>query len=212
MSLSVRFPSLPVLLSCGFALLAIAGCAPQDQIAHYSVPKPESIETPLIRPSNSGGMPPAMGGGLGSGMARPAPAASASDLKFTRPETWTETAGNQFSLKAFEVTDGDDRIEITVSSAGGDLTANMNRWRGQVGLPAASPEELDKAYQPLEVNGQEGKFIEMHGPEDAPKKDSILGAVVVEGDRTWFIKLRGSTKLAERERANFEAFAKSLEW
>ncbi|WP_425616040.1 hypothetical protein NA78x_005979 [Anatilimnocola sp. NA78] len=191
------------------ALLVFAGCAPQDQLAHYSVPKPESIETPLIRPANSGGMPPAMGGG---GMTRQPPAAAASDLKFAKPEGWTETAGNAFSLKAFEVTDGSDKIDITVSSAGGDLTANMNRWRGQVGLPEASAEELEQAYKPLEVNGQAGKFIEMHAPEGAAQKDSILGAVVVEGDRTWFIKLRGSTKLAERERANFEAFAKSLEW
>jgi hypothetical protein len=89
--------------------LLAAGCQQRDQIAAYSVPKPESIETPIDRPKMPGGMPPMMG-------QRPTtPAAPASDLKFDKPEGWTESAGNAFSQAAFEVVDGDQRIETTVS-------------------------------------------------------------------------------------------------
>lgn len=190
----------------GLAVFAAAGCQQQDQIATYSVPKPESIETPIAEPKSPGGMPPRM-------PSRPtAPAPAASEVKFDTPEGWKESAGNQFSVAALEVVDGDQRIETTVSPAGGDLLANMNRWRQQVGLSEFTAEEMNKAFEPREVNGQPAKFIEMHAPDTAPKKDSILGVVIEDGDRTWFIKLRGSTDLAKRERENFEAFAKSLKW
>jgi hypothetical protein len=186
-------------------LLSLVGCQQQDQIAVYSVPKPESIETPIDRPKMPAGMPPMMG-------KRPtAPAAPASDLKFDKPEGWTESAGNAFSMAAFEVVDGDQRIETTVSAAGGDLLANMNRWRSQVGLGEFSADEMAKAFEPLEVNGKPANLIEMHS-ESASKADSILGVVVVDGDRTWFVKLRGSTPLAKRERDKLVAFAKSLRW
>lgn len=185
--------------------MVLAGCQKQDQIAVYSVPKPESIETPIDRPKMPGGMPPMMG-------KRPtAPAAPSSDLKFDKPEGWQEAAGNAFSMAAFEVVDGEQRIETTVSAAGGDLLANMNRWRSQVGRGEFTADEMAKAFEPLEVNGKPANFIEMHAPEGG-KPDSILGVVVVDGDRTWFVKLRGSTPLAKRERENLLTFAKSLRW
>jgi hypothetical protein len=202
---------LPALFAAGLlagVLLTAAGCAPEDEIAHYSTPKPESIETPITRPAGMPAMPPGMMPGAG----RPSPSASADDLQFEKPEGWTEAPGNAFSMKAFEVVDGDKRIEITISAAGGDLTANMNRWRAQVKLPDVSADELAKLYQPIEVNRKEAKFVEFHSPESEGNNESILGAVLEDGDRTWFIKLRGSTDLANREREHFQAFAKSVTW
>lgn len=183
-----------------------AGCQQRDQIAAYSVPKPESIETPIIRPGAGSMPPPRMG-------TRPAPPPRepSPDLKFDKPEGWKESAGNAFSMAAFEVVDGDQRIETTVSAAGGDLLANMNRWRMQIGLGEFSADEMAKAFEPLEVNGLPANFIEMHS-EKTDNPESILGVVVVDGERTWFVKLRGSTALAKREREHLLAFAKSLRW
>jgi hypothetical protein len=176
-----------------------------DQIASYTTPKPESIETPLKKPELPPGMTPGM-------QNRPAPSAADENLKYEVPEGWKVATGNQFSLKAFEVVDGDEQIGITVSHVGGDLLANMNRWCDQVGAPRLTADELTAAMQPREVNGEKAMFIEMHSPEGAEMKKSILGIVVPDGDRMWFIKLTGSTALAERERPNLEAFAKSLSW
>lgn len=201
---SWRFLSFGSMLAA-LAMVFAAGCKPQDQIATYSTPKPESIETPIAAP-NAGAMPPRMG-------SRPTgPAAEKPEVKFDKPEGWQESGGTPFSVAAFEVVEGDQRIETTVSPTGGDLLANMNRWRDQVGLPHFTREEMEKAFESREVNGQPAKFIEMHSPDGAPKKDSILGVVVEDGERTWFVKLRGSTELAKREREKFDAFAKSLQW
>ncbi|WP_254510542.1 hypothetical protein [Anatilimnocola floriformis] len=176
----------------------------RDQIASYTTPKPESIATAVASPGfPPGGMPP---------QRVPSKPPPSEDLKFETPAEWKQTAGNQFSLKAFEVVDGSEKVDITVSLTGGELIANMNRWRGQVGLPEFKQEELAEALKPREVNGMSAMFIEMHSPESAPTKKSILGVLVPDGDRTWFIKLIGSTKLAEQERQRFEEFAKSLSW
>jgi hypothetical protein len=192
----------------GFLVLAtglLAGCRPEPQITHYTVPKPESVETPAHQPK----MPPSSG-------VRP-PVASANstgeDLQFEAPAGWKEIPPSSgFTMRALEAVKGDERIEVTISAAGGDLTQNMNRWRMQIGLAEATAAEIEAALKPSEVNGLPAKFIEIHQPEDAPKRQSIMGYVVPEGDRMWFIKLRGSTALAEQERENLAAFAKSLKW
>lgn len=178
-------------------VLAAVGCQPEAQITSYTVPKPESVETPPKKPFRP------------SAAMAPAPSA---DVQFELPEGWQEIQAKQFTIKAFEVVDGDDRLEITISRAGGQLAANMNRWRGQIGLPETSSEMIEASLQPREVNGQPASFIEMHQAEDAENRQSIIGIVIPEGDQTWFLKVRGSTKLAEREREHFESFAKSVRW
>jgi len=184
--------------------IALAGCQPAPQIARYTVPKPESIETPAKEPRTSSGPP-----------ARPASAANprGGDLTFDIPEGWREIPpASSFTLRALEAVKDDQRIEVTISAVGGDLTQNMNRWRTQIGLPETSADEIKSALKPREINGLAGQFIEIHQPESAPDRQSILGYVVPEGEQTWFIKLRGSTALAEQEREHLEAFAQSLKW
>jgi len=175
----------------------------REPITSYTTPKPESIATAVATPEVPGGIPPRLPN------SDPPPS---TDLKFEAPKEWTPTAGNGISLQAFEVVDGTERIDITLSRTGGGLLDNMNRWRGQVGLPPVKQDELAEALKPREVNGMTAMFIEMHSPDDAAKKESIFGVMVPEEGQTWFVKLRGSTKLAEQERERFEAFAKSLSW
>ena len=182
-------------------VLTAVGCQSEDTITSYTVPKPESVETPITEPKSAPVRTPPV-----------RPPAPSSDLKYETPEGWKPAAGNQFSLAALEVVDGDERIETTVSAVGGDLLTNMNRWRGQVGLPDFTEQEMTAAFEPAEINGKSAQYIEMHAPAGAAKADSILGYVIVDGERSWFIKLRGSTPLAKREKENLQAFAKSLQW
>jgi hypothetical protein len=199
----------PAHLLVGFCLVPalvifLAGCRPEPQIARYTVPKPESIETPAREPKMPSGA-----------AARPSPSANpqGENLKFETPAGWREIPPSSgFTLKALEAVKDDQRIEVTISVAGGDMTQNMNRWRAQIGLPEVPAAEIEAAFKPREINGLPGQFIEIHQPESAEARQSILGYVVPEGDQTWFIKLRGSTALAEQERENLEAFAQSVKW
>jgi hypothetical protein len=141
---------------------------------------------------------------------RSAPTGSAaSDLKFDAPSEWSPGKPNAFSLAAFKVADGDKQVEITVSTAGGDLLANVNRWRGQVKLPPIDAAGLVKAAKKIDTLGSTGDYVEIVGPE-AANRETILGVQAEAGGRTWFVKLKGDAELAQREKPRFETFVKSL--
>ena len=162
------------------------------------------------RPAMPGGMTP-------PGMGRPSPREAApaterptTDAKpgespFNKPAEWTEVPPKQFQLARFTVGEGEQLVEIAVSRAGGDRAANINRWRGQVGLEPLSAEELDKTSQPFEVGSKKGELVEIIAGDKA-----ILGVMIPDEGQTWFIKLTGPSATAAKERSRFEAFAKSL--
>jgi len=162
---------------------------------------------------------PAMPGGMiPPGMGRPdpregAPAAERpadgakgrSESPFDKPAEWTEVPPKQFQLARFTVGEGEQAAEIAVSRAGGERAANINRWRGQLGLNPLSPEELKETGQPFEVGTKKGELIEIVVEDRA-----LLGVMIPDGGQSWFIKLTGHAALAAKERSRFEAFAKSL--
>ena len=142
-----------------------------------------------------------------------APASSPGQPKWTVPEGWKETAGNEFSLAAFAVSDGKMSIKTTVSRAGGDLLQNLNRWRGQLGLEPWSNSELAKSAKVLPVDGSDGTLVELIGTDAKTKKPSCtIGVIVPRGDSAWFFKLTGDVELAQREKSNFEAFVQSVKF
>jgi hypothetical protein len=136
--------------------------------------------------------------------------AASSDLRYEAPDEWSPGKPNAISLLAFKVTDGEKQAEITVSTAGGQWLANVNRWRGQLGLSPVDEMELAMVTKKIEMLGTTGDYIEIVGPESAAKRETILGVQAEAGGRTWFVKLRGDSRLAEREKNNFESFVKSL--
>lgn len=149
--------------------------------------------------------------------ARSAPVAtrepSRGQPKWTVPEGWKDTPGNQFSVAAFAVTDGKQAIKTTVSRAGGDLLGNLNRWRDQVKLEPWSADEAAKSAKKLTVDGQEGTFVDFVGVDkNTSKPMCLIGAIVPQGDSAWFFKLTGDVELAQREKANFEAFVQSVKF
>jgi len=138
--------------------------------------------------------------------------------KWTVPEGWNEAPGDGVSIAAFEVSsDGNRSIRTTVSVlGGGDLLANINRWRGQLSLAPWSREELAKSTRVVSVGGIDGTLVELSGtfkkPGQPEKPGSTLGVIVPRRGQSWFFKLTGDVELAKREKANFEAFVQSVKF
>ena len=42
-----------------------------------------------------------------------------------------------------------------------DVTDNVNRWRGQAGLPPADEDQIRKEAVPLEVDGAKGLYFDL---------------------------------------------------
>ncbi len=155
------------------------------------------------------GHPPASGPSPGPVVGPPS-GGSASPLKFTQPEGWTEGRVGGMRKAAFTVEEDGKTAEITVidlPGRSGSFADNINRWRGQVVLPPADAATIDSESKAFPVDGSDGKYVELVGP-----KDTILGVIAAgEGGKTWFIKLRGERALAESQKTKFEAFVRSLQ-
>lgn len=128
------------------------------------------------------------------------------------PAGWTAGKAGQFQVAVFDVRDGDRQAAVTVSTAGGDRTANINRWRGQVGLAESSAAEIEKESQKIAVDGHDGTYVELVGPESASPRKTILGVIVEVQGKQWFIKLTGDAELATQEKPRFEEFVKSIKF
>ncbi|MBX3441370.1 MAG: hypothetical protein KF774_03100 [Planctomyces sp.] len=126
-------------------------------------------------------------------------------VTYSVPEGWRERPAGTFQFATFEAGPESAPLKISLATAGGDLLGNVNRWRGQVGLPPFTPAELESARQTLPVGDASADYFVLEGESDA-----ILGAVQVRGGSTWFFKAWGPRELASAERERFEAFLQSL--
>jgi hypothetical protein len=128
-------------------------------------------------------------------------------LPFTyrAPEGWKELPGDGISVVSFEVGEGSQTAKVTVTPAGGDLAANVNRWRDQVGLGAASEEQIKRDSRPIDMDRSPGQYVDLTGP-----KGRILAVLVPRGGTTWFFKMKGPPDVVGRQKAAFETFIGSV--
>ncbi|MCP3905076.1 MAG: hypothetical protein GY715_15740 [Planctomycetes bacterium] len=185
-------------LACLGALLVVcAGCDEGPQVRAYSVPK----ETPPLPAAR----------GMSSAAAAPR------GMAWSLPAGWAEVA-NTSSMRFATLAAGtdDDRIEIAITrlvgSAGG-VAGNVNRWRDQVGLPAASEEELPSMVERITARGTEGLMVDLIGPAGegaeaaAPR---MLAAIFPTEANTWFIKTAGDRAVLDAHREAFVEFCSSV--
>ena len=100
------------------------------------------------------------------------------------------------------VTEADMAITAFPGDVGGDL-ANLNRWRGQIGLPAVGQAEFDRETQHLDRNGLHMTVVDIVGT--GANAQRIIGAMVPHQGATWFFKLSGPDALVAREKVAFLA-------
>ena len=94
--------------------------------------------------------------------------------------------------------------------AGSDLD-NVNRWRGQVGLPGVSEAELAKLAQPVEIAGETAKLYEQAGANPGSgEKTRILAAITRRDGVAWFFKMTGDDGLVAQQKPAFIEFLKSV--
>ncbi len=187
----------------------------------------------LLGKFQPGGMKPPFAGGSDSQMppghppvgpaANPAGASSPSvdsgisgDLKYEVPTGWHQGQAGAMRKAAFAVEDGSRSVSITVVVTEGamadDITANVNRWRGQVGLPPANKAEVAASVKPIQIGDTAGSFVEIVGSKESGLQRAVYGAIAPRNGKVWSVTMRGDAELAARERERFEAFVKSIQF
>lgn len=129
---------------------------------------------------------------------------------FSAPTEWTQKPAGPMRLAEFEARDGAQRVVVSISTAGGDRLANINRWRGQVQLEPLDPGQLKQSLRDIEIGKLRGDYVEIVGGEKSQPRQTILGVIVESGGQQWFFKLQGDSELAAKEKPRFEEFVKSL--
>jgi hypothetical protein len=186
----------------------VAGDAPVTA-AHASAPVPAATATnagaaiapAATPPPSAGAATPAVG--MGGGEAKPA---------WTVPSGWKEVGPGAMQLAKFAVGPDTAKAEATVSvlpgDAGGRLP-NVNRWRGQLGLPAIGDADLEKALLPLTVEGAQTYAVDLVAEATQRR---MLAAAVSRGGRTWFFKLSGAAATVGQEKEAFMRFVRSVDY
>jgi hypothetical protein len=197
------------------ALLAIAACRDRD-IAAYRAPKdppPAAAPSTGVTGTNDlpRGHPPVAGNETGTppSMAdTPVPTAEGPGLTWTAPADWAAKPLSAMRKGSFTVKGDGGEADLSITAFPGDtggLAANLNRWRGQVALPAQEAADLEAAIEKLDANGLQFLVVDYanHGSR-------LLGAVLSYNGNSWFFKLTGPDALVARAKPAFLDFLRTV--
>ncbi len=140
----------------------------------------------------------------------PAPVSNDSGpLTYKLPEGWSVSPGNSMRLGSFQAGTAESPVDVSVTRfpGGGDILANINRWRGQVKLDPIDDQALAAGTERITIDGREATFAEMIGEETG-----ILAAILEEGDAKWFFKAQGPKDSIVSERQKFREFLNSVKF
>ena len=133
-----------------------------------------------------------------------------SELAFDVPSGWTETAGSSFRIASFEIAkDGFAPADFSITRFPGDAggeSANVNRWRQQLGLGQWTDYQVGSARKTIETEELSFAFFDLRPDTDEEKakvKERIFAAILEEDGHSWFYKLKGDAFLLETQRKKF---------
>jgi hypothetical protein len=183
-------------LACALAAVATLACD-GDEVAHFRVAKaPPPGAAPVAPASMTGDVPP--------------PARPAGGLRWTLPKGWTEGEGGAMRYASFKIpVKGtiDGSVVVLPGPAGGEL-ANVNRWRGQIGLPPLDEAALAAARKTLSTKAGKVNVYDFSSG-GASGKRLVAGLTEIEGN-TWFVKLTGEAAAVGAARDDFMKLLGSL--
>lgn len=204
--------ALPALATGLTMLVAVTGCQ-KEEISTYRVAKETVQAAPsAAAPAAAPAPAPASSGTGGTSMANtPVATASGNALVWTAPAGWTAKAAGSMRKGSYAVKGDGGEADMAITAfpgdVGGDL-ANLNRWRGQIGLPAVGQAEFDRETQHLDRNGLHMTVVDIVGT--GANAQRILGAMVPHQGATWFFKLSGPDALVAGQKKAFLALLDTI--
>ena len=140
-------------------------------------------------------------------------AANAGGLQYTLPDGWSLDP-NPRPMRVMTVTTGGGKpaslIVTRLSTSFGGMLMNINRWRGEVGLPPTQ-DEKSSPETPVQLGENPGAMIDLNGPgKDGNTPTRSLIARATLGESVWFFKLLGPADTVKTQEPAFRSFLASL--
>ena len=206
-------PRLLFLAAAAFAF----GCKPQPKITSYEVkadaPATTAAATPAapaapVAPAPEKAKVTAAPTPMPANAAMQAEAASFGQPKWAElPAGWTAGAPNAMRKGSWIVSGpGGSKAEIAVTVFPGNVggtTANVNRWRGQLGLAPAAEADIQAAAQPGKVGADAGQYFRFDSTDG---QQAMVAMMVPKNDSTWFFKFMGDRDAVNAQTAAFLKF------
>jgi hypothetical protein len=215
-------------LTCLALVLLLAGCENKHRattsVASKTAQTDDEDDDAQSSPTPHAGksaMPP--GHGMGGPMSPMGPTGGSPSgqfpLAFEAPKAWTKQPPRssfilgEYSLPKAEGDPADGRL--TLSTAGGTVKANVERWRSQFsGKPTNDKEEhITVSGLPVTLVDLSGTFLDAPGPFVPPVERPdyrLLAAVIELGGQNYFVKCYGPAKTTAAHAAEFRALVDSL--
>ncbi len=187
------------------ALLCLSACDRAEpttykipkEVRAATLPMPDTVAPTTTAPSNMEVLP---------GMQEAAN--KAGEIGYTKPATWQEVAASGIRKANFKVADESGSAEITVLTFPGDVggrLANINRWRGQIGLADAALDDLPTYTVGIDIANHRALYVRLEG-----EAQSILGALLPFHGNTWFFKMLGDTNTVLANETAMQNFLSSI--
>jgi len=193
------FRAQAILLAVAALSLSMTACR-RDEVTHARVKKeqPFSPTTPASMSGMAGDVPPP-----------PAPGGGDS-LQWKLPKGWQESkaGGMRFATLKPPVNGKlDVSVVVLPGTAGGEL-ANVNRWRGQIGLPPVDDAALASARKA--VKSRAGTISVYDFTSDGTAKTRMIAGLMVVNGNSWFLKMVGDADAVASARGGFLQLLETL--
>ena len=142
-------------------------------------------------------------------------------LTFVTPEGWTEVPPEKtpgglrlINLRFGPAGEGECYLTIMPGAAGG-VEANVNRWRGQMGQPPYTKEEIEKLPHRKFI-GRDAFYVAFDGDfkavgaTEAAKNSRLVGIIQPAETAVAFLKMTGPKELVEKNEAAFAQLVESI--
>lgn len=197
-------------VAASLMILATAGCN-RDSVKVYHADANDAA-TPTPPPmAASGGMPSSMP----EGMVAPDNSGQPT-LQFALPAGWEKKTPTQMRVASFMVSQDGKQADVSVIPLGGLAgtdPANVNRWRGQVGLAALSEDDVAKLAEKVSVGDEPAGLYDLAGTTPGSgEAERILGVMLHRNETSWFFKMTGDAALVATQKPAFISFLKSLQF
>jgi hypothetical protein len=141
--------------------------------------------------------------------AMPSRDSTAPQIKWKAPESWAEVPPSSMRYASFNASaENGDKIDISVVTfpgEGGSDADNINRWRGQIGLPPIDESAVTSQVTPLKTAETIFSTTDIAGA-----KARTIAAWTRHEGRVWFFKATGPNTAVEKEKPNFVNFIESV--
>lgn len=172
-------------------LMGFSACTEEPSVKQYRVEKapspPPVVESSVTAPS---GLP----------------------FSWVVPAGWREGNTSSMRVASYEVPlngETGDFSLVRLGGGAGGISANVNRWRGQIGLGPVSAAEISNSTQ-ADSTAQGVPYLQVTLTNPDNPANAILAAIIERPDFVLFVKLTASQAGVESAQPSFEAFCRSL--